>query len=85
LTAALLLSSSSRQTDTGACADCVPYLDVSLVSVAAGFDQPTVITHAGDGRLFIVEQAGVIRIIDERQRLARSLSRYSGPGRKWLL
>jgi glucose/arabinose dehydrogenase len=41
------------------------HLNVSLVSVAAGFNQPTAIRHAGDGRLFVVEQAGVIRIIDE--------------------
>lgn len=38
-------------------------LDVSLVSVASGFNQPTVITHASDGRLFIAEQTGLIRII----------------------
>ncbi len=39
-------------------------LDVSLVNVASGFNLPTVITHAGDGRLFVAEQAGLIRIID---------------------
>jgi glucose/arabinose dehydrogenase len=61
----LFLSSSSRQTEPAAALTASPYLDVSLVSVAAGFDQPTVITHAGDGRLFIVEQPGLIRIIDD--------------------
>lgn len=38
-------------------------LDLSLVNVAGGFNQPTVITNAGDGRLFIAEQAGRIQII----------------------
>jgi glucose/arabinose dehydrogenase len=41
------------------------FLNVSLVNVADGFDQPTVITHAGDGRLFVAEQAGQIRLIDD--------------------
>jgi glucose/arabinose dehydrogenase len=65
LTIGLLLSSGSRQSGSAAALAASPYLDLSLVSVASGFNQPTVITHAGDGRLFIVEQAGVIRIIDE--------------------
>lgn len=39
------------------------FLHVSLVNVAGGFNQPTVITHAEDGRLFIAEQPGHIRII----------------------
>lgn len=36
-----------------------------LVKVAGGFSQPTCINHAGDGsgRLFVVEQAGRIRIV----------------------
>ena len=35
--------------------------------VAAGFDQPLLVTHAGDGtsRLFVVEKAGVIKIIKD--------------------
>ncbi|MGE5893620.1 MAG: PQQ-dependent sugar dehydrogenase [bacterium] len=38
---------------------------ISATAVASGFNQPVHITHAGDGsgRLFVVEQAGVIRII----------------------
>jgi glucose/arabinose dehydrogenase len=42
-------------------------LRVELQEVASGFDFPLYITHAGDGsgRLFIVERAGVIRIIRE--------------------
>ncbi|MCP4360478.1 MAG: PQQ-dependent sugar dehydrogenase [Chloroflexi bacterium] len=38
-------------------------LDLSLSSFATGFDSPVDITHAGDGRLFVVEQHGVIKII----------------------
>jgi glucose/arabinose dehydrogenase len=38
---------------------------LALTPVAAGFSQPTVITHAGDGsgRLFVVERQGRIKII----------------------
>jgi glucose/arabinose dehydrogenase len=38
----------------------LPSLTTELV--ADGFDQPVDIAHAGDGRLFVVEQAGLIRI-----------------------
>jgi glucose/arabinose dehydrogenase len=37
--------------------------NVSLTLVANGFTNPVDIVHAGDGRLFIVEQAGLIRIL----------------------
>ncbi|HEX9206040.1 MAG TPA: PQQ-dependent sugar dehydrogenase [Candidatus Deferrimicrobiaceae bacterium] len=39
---------------------------VSLETVATGFAQPVHVTHSGDGsgRLFVVEQAGRIRILD---------------------
>lgn len=37
--------------------------DVGLQPVADGFEQPTLVTHAGDERLFVVEQAGTIRVI----------------------
>ena len=40
---------------------------VELELVASGFSSPVDIQHAGDGRLFIVEQRGTIRIIDENQ------------------
>ena len=38
-----------------------------LVKIAEGFDRPLYVTHAGDGsgRLFVVEQAGLIRIIQD--------------------
>lgn len=37
---------------------------LTLSNYAEGFTAPTAIAHAGDERLFIVEQAGVIRIIN---------------------
>ena len=39
---------------------------ISLAGVAAGFASPVHVTHAGDGsgRIFVVEQAGRIRILD---------------------
>lgn len=43
-----------------------PIPDIAFSEVARGFKQPVHITHAGDGsgRLFVVEQAGRIRVID---------------------
>ncbi len=43
-----------------------PPPDLGLELVAGGFTRPVAVTHAGDGsgRLFVVEQAGRIRIID---------------------
>ncbi len=43
-----------------------PPADLQLVQVASGFTRPVTVRHAGDGsgRLFVVEQAGRIRIID---------------------
>ncbi len=38
--------------------------DVSLQSFATGFTKPVDIKHAGDSRLFIVEQDGVIKIVN---------------------
>ncbi|MFZ6029431.1 MAG: PQQ-dependent sugar dehydrogenase [Chloroflexota bacterium] len=40
---------------------------VQLQQVAGGFDRPIYLTHAGDGsgRLFVVEQAGMIRILQD--------------------
>lgn len=41
-------------------------LELALTPIAEGFEQPTGIVHAGDGsgRLFILEQAGTIRVVD---------------------
>jgi glucose/arabinose dehydrogenase len=40
---------------------------VVLEPVAGGFDDPVSIAHAGDSRLFIVEQTGLIRVYDPPQ------------------
>ncbi len=37
---------------------------VSAAFVVGGFSRPTDIAHAGDNRLFVVEQGGLIKIID---------------------
>ena len=39
-------------------------LEVALVPFAAGLDQPDNIANAGDARLFVLEQPGVIRIVE---------------------
>lgn len=38
---------------------------IDLEVVADGFDRPVEITHAGDERLFVVEQGGLIRILHQ--------------------
>ena len=46
---------------------CLPSIaqpDLDLVSAATGFNRPVDIASSGDGRLFIVEQDGLIRILD---------------------
>jgi hypothetical protein len=42
----------------------VAQAQIKLVSLASGFSEPTTITHANDHRLFIVEKAGRIAIVD---------------------
>lgn len=46
---------------------------VALQTVVTGLTDPVYVTHAGDrsGRLFVVEQAGVIRIIKDGRLLSR--------------
>ncbi|MDQ3547347.1 MAG: PQQ-dependent sugar dehydrogenase [Chloroflexota bacterium] len=41
-------------------------VSISLEQVGSGFDQPNLITHAGDGsgRIFILEKTGTIRLLD---------------------
>ena len=41
-----------------------PPAQASLAIFATGLSQPVVITHAGDARLFVAEQPGRIRVID---------------------
>ncbi|MCS6848275.1 MAG: PQQ-dependent sugar dehydrogenase [Anaerolineae bacterium] len=40
-----------------------PSVSISFEEVASGFTRPVFVTHAGDARLFVVEQNGVIKII----------------------
>jgi glucose/arabinose dehydrogenase len=62
---AVSLSTTAVASPTAAlAADNAANLEVVLVELAAGFDQPVDIAQAGDERLFIVEQKGVIRIVD---------------------
>lgn len=49
----------------GAAVSMFAQVDFDLQLVASGFTRPVDIAHAGDGRLFIVEQRGLIKIIDE--------------------
>src|SRR5690606_14623662 len=42
-----------------------PPSEAALVPYASGLVQPVVITHAGDARLFVVEQPGRIRVIED--------------------
>jgi glucose/arabinose dehydrogenase len=42
-----------------------PVTSINLVPVANGFVKPVYLTHAGDDRLFVVEQDGTIRIIQD--------------------
>jgi glucose/arabinose dehydrogenase len=54
-----------------------PFLDslsLRLRQVAAGFEQPLFVTHAGDGseRLFVVEQTGAIRVVADQQVLSQA-------------
>jgi glucose/arabinose dehydrogenase len=41
--------------------------NVALEPAIGGFDSPVAIAHAGDARLFVVEQGGVIRVYDPAQ------------------
>lgn len=47
-----------------------PVDGVQLQFVASGFFKPLGLTHAGDERLFVVEQHGLISIIQDGQRLS---------------
>lgn len=78
------------QTCTEAGADD-PLPVIALQEVASGFDKPVHVTHAGDGsgRLFVVEQDGVVRIIEHGKVRGTPFldirSRVSSGGEKGLL
>lgn len=44
-----------------------PVSAIQLAPVAGGFERPTFLTHAGDGRLFVSEQVGRIHVIENGQ------------------
>lgn len=64
---------------------------IELQQIAMGFRQPVYVTHAGDGsgRLFVVEQAGIIKIIRDGKTLATPFldirDRVESGGEKGLL
>jgi glucose/arabinose dehydrogenase len=66
-------------------------LQVELQKFADGFTRPVYLTHAGDGsgRLFVVEQAGVIKIVREGKTLSTPFldirDRVESGGEKGLL
>ncbi|MBP7686789.1 MAG: PQQ-dependent sugar dehydrogenase [Thermoflexales bacterium] len=45
--------------------------EIALDSIATGLTRPVYLTHAGDARLFVIEQPGRIRIIENGQLLDR--------------
>ncbi|WP_426430774.1 PQQ-dependent sugar dehydrogenase [Winogradskyella sp. HB-48] len=49
------------------CVSCLTFCfpqDLELESFASGFNRPVNIKHAGDDRLFVVEQDGIIKIVN---------------------
>lgn len=61
-----------------------PLTSVHLLPIANGLDHPVSVTNAGDERLFVIEQAGLIRIINQGELEPepfldiRNLVRYEG-------
>jgi glucose/arabinose dehydrogenase len=64
------LGAGARGTEQAA---AQPLPEIRLARVVGGLEAPVYVTHAGDrsGRLFVVEQAGVIRIIRDGRLLPR--------------
>jgi glucose/arabinose dehydrogenase len=60
---ALALAASTALAEPAQAAD-PRHVAVSLVNAANGrFNEPTVVTNAGDGRLFVAEKRGVIKVV----------------------
>jgi len=55
-------------------ADKQSFPAIALKEIASGFDQPVYLTHAGDDseRLYVVEQSGYVRIIENGKILPRA-------------
>jgi len=81
--ARLLLAVASTVALVGApspspAAAATPVLEL-LPVVTSGLSSPVLVTHAGDARLFVVEQAGRIRIVQGGALLATPFLDISGP------
>ena len=89
LAAAFALIVVFRGNEAGQSAAPLP--GVALRQVAGGFESPVYLTHAGDrsGRLFVVEQAGRIRVLRDGRLLPRPFldirSRVTSGGEMGLL
>lgn len=63
----MLITGSPLPRQSVASADVIPpnspQVSIALTPFVSGFTQPVFVTHAGDDRLFVVEQAGIIKII----------------------
>lgn len=64
-TATLLITVQNGPAATATPTAVPPPAGITLQQVASGLDRPVVITHALDGRVFIVEQPGRIRLLAE--------------------
>jgi glucose/arabinose dehydrogenase len=53
-----------------------PVTAVTLAPVAQGFEAPTFVGSAGDERLFVVEQRGRIRIVQDGEVVAEPFSTF---------
>ncbi len=71
-------------TETDSFQDAVTFnpdqTEIDLKIVASGLEKPLFLTHAGDGsgRIFVVEQPGTIRIIEDRELLPTPFLDISG-------
>ena len=71
----------ARELPDAAVATCIPKAgtNVTLAPVATGLDDPLLVTFApGDARLFVIEQAGRIRVIKDGQLLDTAYLDISG-------
>ena len=73
----LLLSQTGLSTE---CLEGDTIPEIQLQAVVSGLEEPVAISHAGDGsgRLFVLEQAGRIRVIDKGKLQEKPLLDISG-------
>ncbi len=62
-----------------------PATSIGLSLLVDGLTEPVYLTHAGDGRLFVVEQGGLIRIIENGVLLDTPFLDMSGAVARWAL